>query len=133
MAIFDQIIGGISSEDPKHAALYSEVGQLVAQAGGVSGLEQQFQQKGLGGIIANWIGSGPNPPISGQQVASVVGDDKIAEIASKVGLSEDQVKSGVSKLLPLMVDHMTPNGTAAGQSANDVQGMLGSLRSKLGI
>jgi uncharacterized protein YidB (DUF937 family) len=131
MGIFDTILGGLESQDTQHAALYQEVGNLVNQAGGVSGLQQQFQQKGLGGMIGGWISNGPNPPISGEQVIDVIGKDKVAAIAAKAGLTEDQVAAGVSKLLPLVVDHLTPNGTVPAHSPTDVNAALGVLKQKL--
>jgi uncharacterized protein YidB (DUF937 family) len=131
MGIFDTVLGGLESKDPAHVALYQEVGTLVTQAGGVSGIEQQFQQKGLGGLVASWISTGPNPPISGEQVLQVLGRDKILAIASKAGLSEDQVTSGISKILPAVVDHLTPNGTATSQSSGEIESALGVLKSKL--
>ena len=131
MGIFDTILGGLEAQDTQHAALYQEVGNLVNQAGGVSGLQQQFQQKGLGGLIGGWISNGPNPPISGEQVIDVIGKDKVAAIAAKAGLTEDQVAAGVSKLLPLVVDHLTPNGTVPAHSPADVNAALGVLKQKL--
>lgn len=131
MGLFDQIMGGLAAKDTQHAALYDEVGKLVAQQGGVSGLAQQFQQKGLGGMISGWISTGPNPPISGEQVIQVLGRDKIAALAAKAGLSEDQVAAGVSKLLPLVVDHLTPNGTATPHAPGEMDAALNLLKSKL--
>ena len=101
------------------------------QAGGVSGLQQQFQQKGLGGVIGGWISNGPNPGISGEQIIDVIGKDKVAAIAARAGLTEDQVAAGVSKLLPLVVDHLTPNGTVPAHSPADVNAALGVLKQKL--
>ena len=131
MALFDQLLGGLEAKDTQHTALYQEVGTLVNQAGGVSGLEQQFQQRGLGGMIAGWISTGPNPPISGEQVLQVLGHDKIVAMAAKAGVSEQEVTDGISKLLPIVVDHLTPNGTVPNQSAADVESALGGLKSKL--
>ncbi len=131
MGIFDTILGGLEAKDTQHAALYQEVGNLVNQAGGVSGLQQQFQQKGLGGLISGWISNGPNPAVSGEQIIDVLGKDKVAAIAAKAGLTEDQVAAGVSKLLPLVVDHLTPNGTAPAHSPADVNAALGVLKQKL--
>lgn len=131
MGLFDTILGGLEATDTQHAALYTEVGSLVNQAGGVSGLTQQFQQKGLGGLISGWISNGPNPGITGEQIIDVLGKDKVAAIAAKAGLSEDQVAAGVSKLLPLVVDHLTPNGTVPPHSPTDVNAALGQLKQKL--
>jgi uncharacterized protein YidB (DUF937 family) len=131
MGIFDSILGGIEAKDTQHAALYDEVGKLVNQAGGVGGLAQQFEQKGLGGVIGGWIGNGANPGITGEQVVQALGRDRIMAIAAKAGLSEQQVADGVSKVLPMMVDHLTPNGTVPPHSPADVESALGDLKSKL--
>jgi len=131
MALFDTILSGIEAKDTQHAALYDEVGKLVNQSGGVNGLATQFEQKGLGGVMSSWISNGPNPPISGEQVMDVLGHDKIVAIAAKAGLSEQQVSDGISKLLPVVVDHLTPNGTVPGHSVPDVDSALSALKSKL--
>ena len=131
MGLFDSILGGIAAHDTQHAALYDEVGKLVNDAGGVSGLTQQFEQKGLGGVISGWIGNGPNPAISGEQVVQVIGADRVAAIAAKAGLTEQQVSDGISKLLPMVVDHLTPNGTVPGHSPAELENALGGLKAKL--
>jgi uncharacterized protein YidB (DUF937 family) len=131
MGLFDQILGGISAHDTEHAALYSEVGKLVDESGGVSGLTQQFEQKGMGGVIAGWIGTGPNPGVTGDQIVQVLGQDRVQAIAARAGLTPEQVSEGVSKLLPLVVDHLTPNGTVQDHSPAELESALGSLKSKL--
>jgi uncharacterized protein YidB (DUF937 family) len=131
MGLFDTVMGGLASNDPKHAALYAEVGSLVAQSGGVSGLQQQFEQKGLGGVIGGWISNGTNPPITGDQIVNVLGKDRITAIAAKAGLSEDQVSAGLTKLLPVVVDHLTPNGTVPNHAPGEMDTALNALKSKL--
>jgi uncharacterized protein YidB (DUF937 family) len=131
MGLFDSILGGIEAHDTQHAALYDEVGKLVNASGGVGGLTQQFEQQGLGGVISGWIGTGPNPAVSGAQVVQVIGADRVAAIAAKAGLTEQQVADGISKLLPLVVDHLTPNGAVPVHSPADVESALGDLKSKL--
>lgn len=131
MGLFDQIIGGIAAKDTQHAALYDEVGKLVDESGGVGGLAQTFEQKGLGGVVSGWIGTGPNPAISGSQVVQVIGQDRVTAIAAKAGLSEQQVADGISKLLPVVVNHLTPNGTVPNQSSAELGSALGALKTKL--
>lgn len=129
MGLFDQLASLANPE--QHAALYQVVGNLVSQSGGVSGLAQKFEQQGMGGVIAGWISTGPNPPISGEQVIQVLGKDKIVALAAKAGLSEDQVAQGISKLLPVVVDHLTPNGTVQNHTPDALDGALNVLKSKL--
>lgn len=131
MGLFDDVMGGLAARDAQHAALYQEVGKLVDEQGGVSGLKQTFEQKGLGGVMAGWIGNGANPPISADQVVQVIGNDKVQAIAAKAGLSEDQVKAGISRLLPVVVDHLTPNGSVPNHSSDELNAALGVLKSKL--
>jgi uncharacterized protein YidB (DUF937 family) len=131
MGLFDQILGGIEAHDTQHAALYDEVGKLVNESGGVGGLAQQFEQKGLGGVVSGWISNGANPPITADQVVQVIGADRVTAIAAKAGLTEQQVTEGLSKLLPVVVDHLTPNGTVPNHSPADLESALGGLKSKL--
>ena len=58
----------------------------------------------------SWVGTGPNQPISPDQVHSALGSDTINEIAAKLGISPQTASSGLSQILPQMVDKLTPNG-----------------------
>jgi uncharacterized protein YidB (DUF937 family) len=72
------------------------------QSGGLSGLIQTFNSKGLGNVISSWVGTGENLPISGQQ---------IQQMAEKLGTSKEEVSGGLASLLPQLVDKLTPNGS----------------------
>ncbi len=111
--------------------LYEEIGKLVAESGGVGGLVQQFEQKGLGGLIAGWVSTGPNPPIGGEQVLDLLGRDRILAVAEKAGLSEQQVTNGISELLPKVVDSLTPNGNVPAHAPGGLDSALGMLKSRL--
>jgi uncharacterized protein YidB (DUF937 family) len=128
MGLLDQLTG--LADTQKHAALYQAVGNLVTQSGGVGGLAQKFEQQGLGSMIAGWISTGPNPPISGEQVVQVIGKDKVTALAAKAGLSEAQVASGISALLPLVIDHLTPNGTVPNHPPDALDSALTALKTK---
>lgn len=111
------------------AVLFEEVGKMITQAGGVSGLARQFQQKGLGDMMAGWIGTGANPSISEEELAHVLGQDTIRLIASNVGLTEQQTTEGVSKLLPVLVDKLTPSGNIVTDQV-EMENDLTALKSK---
>ncbi len=131
MGLFDEVLGGLETKGGQQAALFEEVSKLVTEAGGVSGIVQKFQQNGLEGVVSGWVGTGANPAITGDQIMQVLGQDKITEIASRIGLTEPQVAEGISKILPLVINHLTPNGTVPAQGAGEVEGALGELKSKL--
>ena len=129
MGIFDSILGGLMANEEQHSTLLQEVGSVVNEAGGVGALSQVFEQKGLGGVMAGWIGNNANPPISGEQIIDVLGKDRIAAIAAKAGLSEEQVAAGVSKLLPLVINELTPNGTVPPHDPANVDAALNAVKS----
>jgi uncharacterized protein YidB (DUF937 family) len=65
----------------------SAVLQMVNnQPGGLSGLLQTFQEKGLGGIASSWVGKGANETISADQIQNVLGNDHIKQFAEKAGI-----------------------------------------------
>ncbi len=102
-------IGGASGE--KSNDLISTVLNLVGgQSGGLNGLISQFSSKGLGDIISSWVGTGKNQAISPDQVQHVLGNDQINNIAAKLGMDNNAVKSQLSNLLPQVVDKLTPDG-----------------------
>jgi uncharacterized protein YidB (DUF937 family) len=93
------------------SGLIDNVLKLVKDSpGGLGGLISTFQAKGMGGIISSWVGTGENQPVSGDQVASAIGSEKVNEIAGKLGMSADKVKAGLASVLPVVIDKLTPDG-----------------------
>ena len=80
------------------------------KSGGIPGLVQKFQAGGLGGIIASWIGTGPNQPITPQQIQSVLGADHLQKIAGRLGMSPDALSTTLATGLPAFIDRLTPKG-----------------------
>jgi uncharacterized protein YidB (DUF937 family) len=78
--------------------------------GGIAGLVEAFKSKGMGEVIASWINTGENQPISPDQIKQALGSEKIQQIAEKVGISKDTVSQHLSQLLPQLIDKLTPNG-----------------------
>ena len=57
-----------------------------AVSGGLGSLLEQFRNAGLGQQANSWVGTGQNHPITPEQINSVIGQGKIAEIAQQAGL-----------------------------------------------
>jgi uncharacterized protein YidB (DUF937 family) len=108
--------------------LASSVMQMINnQPGGLSGLLQQFHDKGLGGLVSSWVGTGQNLPISADQLQNVLGSEQVKELAAKAGISPDAVSSHLAQLLPMLVDKLTPNGQVP-QSSSLVEEGMGMLK-----
>lgn len=122
MSIFDSVKGMVESEMGSElggdSGLMGHAMQLVNDPnnGGLDGLVQQFRDKGLGEVVESWIGPGGNHPITADQIQQVIGQDRLNEIASKFGMSADDVSAKMAALLPTVVDKLTPGGNVASNS-----------------
>jgi len=118
MSLFDNLAQEVSSLEGGNASgespILGHVMDLVnnPQTGGLQGLVQQFQNNGLGEVVNSWIGNGNNQPISGDQIAQVIGQDKVNEIAGKLRMDPNQISSLIANHLPGVIDKLTPQGQA---------------------
>ena len=78
--------------------------------GGLGGLLERFTQSGHGDIANSWVGTGPNQPIQPTQLNSALGQTTISDLARQSGMSEQQLLAELSRVLPGVVDRLTPNG-----------------------
>ncbi|MBI5085002.1 MAG: DUF937 domain-containing protein [Acidobacteria bacterium] len=127
MSLLDNLAGGLmgGGDSPIGAVL-----ELVQKyPGGISGLVSAFQEKGLGEVAASWVGTGANLPISAGQIASVLGDGPLANIAQQLGMSQGEAGGQLASLLPQVVDKLTPGGSidegALGQGMDLLKGLFG--------
>jgi uncharacterized protein YidB (DUF937 family) len=132
MGLFDSIAGQVlgslsSSGDARHNGLVEAIGGLInnQQTGGLAGLVSLFEQKGIGGVVASWVGTGQNLPISAEQLESVIGSEQVRAIAQKLGFTPQEVSGHLAELLPQVVDKLTPGGSVSGSGA--LGGLLGML------
>ncbi len=121
-----KVMGSVGGSNPVVAGLLQ---MIQNQPGGLPGLVQSFQQKGMGGLISSWVSTGPNPPISPDQVHEVLGSDQVNALAAKAGISPEAAKAAIAQILPGLVDKLTPNGAIPEHS--NVMGMLGGLLQNL--
>jgi uncharacterized protein YidB (DUF937 family) len=73
-------------------------------------LIEQFRRIGLGDTVDTWFKPGPNKRVAPNDIALVLGEDAIDELARRTGLSRGRVLVELSKLLPRVVDQLTPEG-----------------------
>jgi uncharacterized protein YidB (DUF937 family) len=79
-------------------------------SGGLGELLKQFQQNGQGEVVNSWVAPGPNKQISPGDLASALGADQINALSAQSGLSRDELLTGLSRHLPQVIDHLTPDG-----------------------
>lgn len=91
------------------AALAPLLGNLL-QGGGLSNLLGNAQRSGLSAQADSWVGNGDNEPVSGQEIKGVVGGDAVAQLARQAGISEEQAADVLAKVVPQVVNGLTPGG-----------------------
>lgn len=78
--------------------------------GGLGSLVERFQQNGHGDVINSWIGSGQNQPITPDQLHQALGPDAVNNLSRITGVSSQDLVSELSRVLPGIVDKLTPQG-----------------------
>ena len=134
MSVFESMVGkvlGNLGSGSTQSGLAGEVLDMVggAQGGGISGLMRAFEGKGLGEIIQSWIARGQNLPVSVEQIERVLGSEQLAKMGARFGIAPQTVAAQLSRLLPQVVDGLTPNGSVP--DSDMLQEGLSLLRSRL--
>jgi uncharacterized protein YidB (DUF937 family) len=138
MGILDDLLGkeagglaGMAMKNPQIIAaivsLLSSKDASVGGTGGLAGLVQAFQGKGMGDMISSWIATGPNPPINASQLTDVLGRDTLSQFAAKAGVPHGEAGGLLASLLPAVIDQLTPQGQMP--ASNDLESSLSSLLS----
>ncbi len=122
--LISQVTGALGGAAGQQPGLVNSVLSMLTsgQTGGLGGLVQTMEQRGLGPIVQSWVGTGKNLPISAEQIQQVLGNQQLQQFAAQHGIDVNLVASHLSQILPVAVDKMTPDGTVPAQGG--VGGML---------
>ena len=127
-------LGGLAESAMRNPQVISAIVSLLSSkdasvggTGGLAGLVQAFQGKGMGDMMSSWISTGPNPPATPDQIASVLGPDTLSQFAAKAGIPHGEAGGLLAGLLPTVIDQLTPQGRVP--ESNDLESALGGLLS----
>lgn len=100
--------------------------------GGLAGLLQQLQAGGLGEQVQSWVSTGANLPVSGDQLGAALGGagGLLGQLAQQAGVSPAEAGDQLSRLLPQVIDRLTPQGQLPQGGVGglgDIAGILGGL------
>jgi uncharacterized protein YidB (DUF937 family) len=116
MGLLDDIANKMAADSANPLA--SHLMEMIHnQPGGLSGLLQNFHDKGLGELVTSWVGTGQNLPISADQIQHALGNEQVQQLAAKLGIPFGVVSSQLAQLLPTVVDKLTPSGEVPNQSS----------------
>lgn len=117
--------GGAPAGGPSSASIAEAVLGMMHGHGGLGGLADLFQQKGLGNLMNQWVSTGPNPPMTPDQVHHVFGPSQLSQIAQRLGINPQMAAAAIAAVLPMIIDKLTPQGQIPPPSQQP--GSLGSL------
>ena len=114
-----------ATSSPPPGVVAAIIQMLQSQPGGIPGVIQRFEGAGLGGLVQSWLGSGANQPVGPEQVEHALGQAPIGQVANQLGVSQGQAASHIAQFLPLILDHLSPNGQPpAGAGLGELQTLL---------
>lgn len=115
MGLLDMVTGALGGGAGGGNPLLGIVMQMLTKGGqggggGLADLAKAFQDKGMGDQMASWVSTGQNLPISPEQIKNVLGGGQLGQIASQLGVNENEAAGGLADMLPQVIDKLTPNG-----------------------
>jgi uncharacterized protein YidB (DUF937 family) len=84
--------------------------------GGLGSLVQRFQQSGHSDIINSWVGPGQNRAITPEQLHQALGPEAVNNLSQLTGAAPHDLVSELSRVLPGVVDRLTPQGRMPDQA-----------------
>ena len=114
MSIFDTVMGAVQQHSDvnqeQHSNLVQTALQMFGNHAGLSDLMRNAESQGIGHIFQSWVSTGTNQPIAPQQVQGLVGQDRINQLAARVGIPPAIASAALARILPVVVDKLTPQG-----------------------
>ena len=114
------VLGGGAQSSPGTKSGGMNTGALAAalapvvigmlKSGGLQKLISGFQAKGMGDKADSWVAPGKNKPVSGAEMKVALGEQEVQQVAQQAGISEDEAADVLAKVVPEVVNNLTPNG-----------------------
>lgn len=80
---------------------------------GVIELLQGCREAGLADDVSSWVSAGQNLPISSEQLQQRFGVERLQRLGQSSGVTECEAATSLSRLLPMVVDWLSPEGELA--------------------
>ena len=114
MSLFDAI-RSVAEKHPEtneeqHSNLVRTAIQMFGNRGGVSELINNAQSHGLRQVVQSWVSTGPNQAVAPEQVQGLVGQERINQFASRMGIPPAIASAALARILPVVIDKVTPEG-----------------------
>jgi uncharacterized protein YidB (DUF937 family) len=78
---------------------------------GLDNTVRDLEHSGHGDIAHSWVGRGENLPITPRQLEAALGEPAIGGMIEQTGMERNELLETLSRYLPRIIDHLTPQGT----------------------
>jgi hypothetical protein len=95
--------------------------------GGLGEILDAFRRNGLGDRADSWVGTGPNKPISAEDIERALGIDRVSEAARQAGVQPREAANGMAVGLPELIDKLTPKGQVPQGGVGDLNAIMEAL------
>ncbi len=107
----------------------------------LGGLLSSLQGGGAADAVKSWLGSGENQPLDTGVLAEALDGDKLSNMASQMGVEQNDLLGGLADVIPQVIDKASPSGelldmgslmesVQGGGGAGGIMGMIGKLFGK---
>jgi uncharacterized protein YidB (DUF937 family) len=109
--VLGEILDGVGGGTPIHSGmlLFGALSMLQHE-GGIDRVLTKLRANGLGAQADSWVGTGPNLPISAEQLQQVFGAPGLERVAAPLNMSAAEAGETMAQLLPELVNQFTPGG-----------------------
>lgn len=84
----------------------------------MGGIAEKLKAGGLGDQVSSWMGDGENAAVSGEELTSALGEDKMGEMAEKLGVEPGAAADTLSQMMPSIMDKMSSGGALTEGGSN---------------
>jgi len=100
---------------------------LLQKNGGLEGVLSRFRQNGLGQQADSWVSTGQNMNVSTNELQQVFGSSTFRDLASQLGMPDEQVGSTMTQVLPELINRLTPQGNVPDNGDDEIAQGLSTL------
>jgi uncharacterized protein YidB (DUF937 family) len=126
MSLLDTVEGMLGGSGGAGGAASAVIEMLQNHPGGAAGVADQLNAGGLGHLVQSWAGPGENMNISADQIQSVLGDEHIAAVANRLGISPQDASAKIAEFLPVVMSGISKEGQLPG-AGTDLTSIAGGL------
>ena len=107
VAVGAMVLGKMFGAEGSEAPTPMPAGSILA---GLTDLIGKLSAGWVAPQVNSWVGHGPNEPVPPGQLGSALGQNVLAELSQRTGMSQQELLSQLSTVLPQIINKLTPSG-----------------------